>query len=104
MTEQTSDQPDEEFHRDRREHGGEIDRLDEEQLARLTEEERVEAGVDDYDPDEVPPATDEPPIPDIRQSEEFQEARAEIRHEEDEGELYPINEQHPFPPTRYDRS
>jgi hypothetical protein len=104
MTEQTSDQPDEEFHRDRREHGGEIDRLDEEQLARLTEEERVEAGVDDYDPDEVPPATDEPPTPDIRQSEEFQEARAEIRHEEDEGELYPINEQHPFPPTRYDRS
>ena len=103
MTEQT-DQPDEQFHRDRRQHGGEIDRLDEDQLARLTEEERVEAGVDDYDPDEVPPATDAPPQPDLALSEEFQEEKAEIRHEEEEGELYPINERHPFPPTRYDRT
>ena len=102
MTEQTG-QPDEQFHRDRREHGGRIDRLDEDQLARLTEEERVDAGVDDYDPDEVPPATDAPPTPDIRQSEEFQEARAEIRREEDEGELYRITERHPYPPTEYDR-
>jgi hypothetical protein len=103
MTEQT-DQPDEQFHRDRRQHGGEIDRLDEDQLARLTEEERVEAGVDDYDPDEVPPATDAPPQPDLALSEDFQEEKAEIRHEEEEGELYPINERHPFPPTRYDRT
>jgi hypothetical protein len=102
MTEQTG-QPDEQFHRNRREHGGEIDRLDEDQLARLTEEERVDAGVDDYDPDEVPPATDAPPQPDLAQSEEYQEARAEIRHEEDEGELYPITERHPYPPTEYDR-
>jgi hypothetical protein len=104
MTEQTSDQPDEEFRRDRREHGGAPDRLDDDKLARLAEEERVAAGVDDFDPDEVPPATDAPPPVDITESEEFQEERAEIRHEEDEGELYPINEQHPFPPTRYDRS
>jgi hypothetical protein len=55
------DEPDAEFHRDRREHGGASFHLDDDQLARLTEEERVEAGLEDYDPDEVPPATDEPP-------------------------------------------
>jgi hypothetical protein len=103
MTEQTP-APDEQFHRDRRVHGGEIDRLDEDQLARLTEEERVEAGVDDYDPDEVPAATDEAPEPDTRQGEVFQEARAEIRREVDEGELRAITEQHPYPPSHYDRS
>ena len=52
-----TDQFAERFHHHRSEHGGEIDRLDEDQLARLTEEERVAAGVEDYDPDEVPPAT-----------------------------------------------
>jgi hypothetical protein len=104
MTERTPDQPDEQFHRDRREHGGEIDRLDEDRLARLTEEERVEAGVDDYDPDEVPPATDEPPEPDIRDSEAYQEARAEIRRELDEGELRLRGQHDPYPPSHYDRS
>jgi hypothetical protein len=103
MTEQTPE-PDEEFHRDRREHGGAPARLDDDQLARLTEEERVEAGLDAYDPDEVPPATDEPPVPDIRQSEVYQEERAEIRHELDEGELQVEGERDGFPPTRYDRS
>ena len=103
MTEQTPDQPDAQFHRERREHGGAADRLNDDQLARLTEEERVEAGVDAYDPDEVPPATDAPPTPDITQTEDFQEERAEIRREEDEGELRPITERHPYPPTRYDR-
>ena len=102
MTEQTP--PAEEFHRDRREHGGASQRLDDDQLARLTEEERVEAGLDAYDPDEVPPATDEPPERDIRQSEVFQEAKAEIEHELDEGELQVRGERDEFPPTRYDRS
>jgi hypothetical protein len=112
MSEQDPDEPAEfaeqfpdRFRRDRREHGGEIDRLNEEQLAALTEEERVEAGVDDYDPDEVPPATDTPPLSDdVRQTEQYQEERAEIRREEEKGELYPIDEEHPFPPTRYDES
>ena len=104
MTEQTPDQPEERFHRDRREHGGAPDRLDTDQLARLTEEERVETGVDAYDPDEVPPATDAPPRPDVTQTEEFQEARAEIERELEEGELRPITEQHPYPPSHYDRS
>src|SRR5580693_1230123 len=93
----------EQFHRDRRQHGGEIDRLDEDQLARLTEEERVAAGIDAYDPDEVPPATDTPPLTDdVRQTEVYQEERAEVRRQTDKGELYTIDEEHPFPPTRYD--
>jgi hypothetical protein len=93
----------EQFHRDRRVHGGEIDRLDDDQLARLTEEERVAAGLDPYDPDEVPPATDSPPLTDdITQTDVYQEERAEIVRQEAKGELYPIDEEHPFPPTRYE--
>ena len=96
----------EQFRRDRREHGGApkyIDNAEDEQLARLTEEERVAAGLDAYDPDEVPPATDTPPQPeDITQNEDWQEERAEFRREEDRGELGHINEHHPFPPTRYE--
>ena len=103
MSEQDSE-PAEEFHRNRREHGGASQRLDDDQLARLTEEERVEAGIDAYDPDEVPPATDEPPEPDIRESDVYQEAQAEIRHELDEGELHVKGERDDFPPTHYDRT
>ena len=108
MTEQIPDEPDqpeEQFHRDRREHGGAPPhRPDEDRLARLAEEERVEAGVDDYDPDEVPPATDAPPRPDVTQTEEFQEARAEIQRELDEGELPVRGQRDPYPPSHYDRS
>jgi len=96
----------EQFRRDRREHGGASQYLDndqDEQLARLTEEERVDAGLDAYDPDEVPPATDTPPQPeDITQNEDWQEERAEFRRQEDKDELGHINEHHPFPPTRYE--
>jgi hypothetical protein len=110
MSDQDIDQPGEftdqfaeRFHRNRREHGGEIDRLNPDQLDRLTEEERVEAGVDAYDPDEVPAATDSPPLTqDVRQTDQYREEQAEIRREEDKGEIYPIDEDHPFPPTRYD--
>lgn len=42
----------------RREHGKAPQRLDDDELARRAERERVEVGVDDYDPDEVPPATE----------------------------------------------
>ena len=104
MTEQTPDEPQEQFHRDRGEHGGAPDRLDTDRLARLAEEERVEAGVDDYDPDEVPPATDVPPRPDVTQTEEFREARAEIQRELDEGELRVRGQRDPYPPSHYDRS
>lgn len=95
----------EEFHRDRREHGGAADRLDQDKLDRLTEEERVDAGLDAYDPDEVPPATDEPPLPeDLPVTDQVLEEQAEIRREVDKGELRTIDEQHPFPPTRYEDS
>jgi hypothetical protein len=102
MTQDSPDQPAEQFHRDRREHGGSPQHLDDDQLARLTEEERVEAGIDDYDPDEVPPATDAPPQQDVTQTEEYQEARAEIRRELDKDELMVEGERDPYPPTHYD--
>jgi hypothetical protein len=103
MTERPEDEPAEEFHRDRHEHGGTPAYVDDDRLARLTEEERVEAGIDAYDPDEVPPATDAPPQWDVTQTDEFQEARAEIRHEYDADELQVKGERDPFPPTHYDR-
>jgi hypothetical protein len=104
--EQLPDQPEEpaeEFRRDRREHGGTPVYPDDDQLARLTEEERVEAGLDAYDPDEVPPATDAPPDFDITQTDEYQEERAEIRREYDADELQVEGERNPFPPSHYDR-
>ena len=102
MTEQNPDQLPEDFHRNRREHPGKLERLDDDQLARLTEEERVDAGLDAYDPDEVPPATDEPPEPDLAESEVVQEAQAEIRRERDKDELTLEHERSPYPPTRYE--
>ena len=93
------------FHKNRREGGGLPLRPNDDQLAELTEEERVDAGLDAYDPDEVPPATDTPPVPeDITQSEVYQEERAEIRREVDKGEMWTIDEQHPFPPSHYEES
>ena len=76
------------FHRDRREHGGAPQRLDEDTLDEMTEDERVDAGLDAFNPDEVPPATDPlppgipPQKPDVRQSAEYQDAQAEIDREE----------------------
>ena len=52
---------------------------------------------------EVPSATDTPPQPeDITLNEDWQEEQAEFRRQQDEGELRPITERHPFPPTRYE--
>ena len=103
MPREDSDEFAERFHRDRREHGGAPEHLDDDQLAQLTEEERVAAGLDAYDQDEVPPATDTPPQPeDITQTEQWQEERAEIRREYDKDELRVKGERDPFPPTRYE--
>jgi hypothetical protein len=99
---------DPEFHRDRREHGGAPQRLEDDLLAELAEDERVEAGLDDFNPDEVPPATDPlpsdvpTPQPNPRQGTVYREEQAEIRREEAAGELRDVDEDHPFPPTRYD--
>lgn len=103
MAQQDPDQPAEEFHRDRREHGGMPQHIDDDRLARLTEEERVQAGIDDFDPDEVPPATDAPPDWDVTQTDEYQEERAEIRREFDKDELQVEGERDSFPPSHYDR-
>jgi hypothetical protein len=103
MPREDSDEFAEQFHRDRREHGGASQHPDDDRLARLTEEERVAAGLDAYDPDEVPPATDTPPqSEDITQTDVWQEERAEIRREEDKDELLVKGERDPFPPTRYE--
>jgi hypothetical protein len=103
MTQRDGDEYPAEFHRDRREHGGAPQRLDDDQLAELAEEERVDAGLDDYDPDEVPPATDTPPEPeDIRQTEAYEEERAELRRQINNGEFREPSDTDPFPPTRYD--
>jgi hypothetical protein len=91
-----------EFHRERREHGGASQRLNDDQLAELTEEERVAAGLDDYDPNQVPPATDTPPVQDPRLDEAYEEERAELLREIDKGEFRQPSEKDPFPPTRYE--
>jgi len=98
------------FHRDRREHGGAPQRLDDDTLAEMAEDERVDAGLDDYNPDEVPPATDplppgtEGPRPDVRDSAVYRDEQAEIRREQEAGELWEPSPDNPFPPTRYDDS
>ena len=50
--------PQEQTPRDRHFHAKQPPRLNEENLAHRTEQERLAAGIEDYDPDEVPPATD----------------------------------------------
>jgi len=93
----------EQIHRDRREHGGMPAHPDDDQLARLTEEERVALGLAPYDPDEVPPATDVPPTtPPVTATEQYAEERAEILREEDKDELLHKGERRPYPPTRYE--
>ncbi|HEY2518608.1 MAG TPA: hypothetical protein VGJ19_00745 [Streptosporangiaceae bacterium] len=102
MAFQSSD-PAEGFRRDRREHGGAPERLDDDRLAREAEEERVDAGVDAYDPDEVPAATDTPPLDtDVRDTEQYQEERAELRREEDKDEVLIEGERQQFPPSHYE--
>ncbi|AGZ45774.1 hypothetical protein [Actinoplanes friuliensis] len=87
--------------RDRRFHGGAPAHLDDDQLARRTEAERVEAGIDAYDPNDVPPATDEDPQTDPATSEVYQDITAVTARQESEGETAPLSPDNPFPPTRY---
>ncbi|MFC5905722.1 DEAD/DEAH box helicase [Streptacidiphilus monticola] len=88
--------------RDRREHGGMPPRPDDDELARRTEAERVEAGLEDYDPNEVPPATDTPPQPDPTGTEQWQEENAEVERELEEGELEARPDRPDFPPSSYE--
>lgn len=90
--------------RDRTEHGGAPPRPDDDELAHRTEDERVEAGLDDYNPDDVPSATQSPLDEDITASPEYQAEAAEVRREAAAGELPTEGAAEDFPPTRYDRS
>ena len=87
--------------RDRREHGG-AGRPDDDALAERTEQERVEAGLSEYDPDDVPPASDVDEPYDPTEDEQLLEERGMARRQESEGEVYPINEEHPYPPSSYE--
>jgi hypothetical protein len=85
-------------------------RPDDERLAARTEEERVRAGLDAYDPAEVPPATDTSPPARVTESSRYREGKREIDREVREGEIRPDGlesrrertEDTPYPPTRYE--
>lgn len=87
--------------RDRRFHSGTPAHLDDDELARRTEAARAEAGVTDYDPGDVPPATDEPVPYDPDADVVEQDIESVTARQEAEGENVPLSEDNPFPPTRY---
>ena len=87
--------------RDRRFHGGAPDRLDDEELARRTASERADAGVTDYDPNDVPAATDDPVPFDPAFDTDEQDIESVTARQEAEGETTPLSADNPFPPTRY---
>jgi hypothetical protein len=99
----TTDDDGPQVRRDRREHGGAPTHPDDDALAERTERERVEAGLDDYDPKDVPAATEEGQAFDVTETAEYLEEGAEIDRQASEGELFPLTEEHPFPPTHYDK-
>ena len=89
-----------EVHKDRRIHGGMPLRVDDDELSGRVEEERADVGLLDYDPEDVPPATDDPAPVDITETAEYQEGAAQVDREVREG-LLPAGERPDFPPTRY---
>ncbi len=95
---------DEPLRRDRREHGGAPAHPDDDALAERTEAERVDAGLEDYDPDQVPAATDSPTELDITDTPEYQDEAAEVNQQLAAGELRTEGDDRPFPPSGYDRS
>ena len=87
--------------RDRRFHGGSPAHLDDDELARRTAQDRVDTGVADYDPDDVPPATDDPVPFDPAFDTVEQDIESVTARQEAEGETTPLSADNPFPPTRY---
>jgi hypothetical protein len=79
--------------RDRREHGGAPMHPNDDELARRTERERVEAGVRPYDSDDVPPAADAA-LP-------LDDAETDTGVEDVGARQGAVNGYNPFPPTRY---
>jgi hypothetical protein len=86
--------------RDRREHGGAAERLDDDALAARTEQERVDAGLADYAPDAVPPATDDPVPVDVTETDVYRQEAEEIDREVADGRLA-TGDRPDFPPSRY---
>ncbi|WP_031087067.1 hypothetical protein [Streptomyces sp. NRRL WC-3549] len=83
-------------------------RPDDRALETRTEQERVEAGVADYNPDNVPPATDTPSRARVDDTDAYRDEKAEIDREVKSGEMKPDQlqareDRDPYPPTRYDR-
>jgi hypothetical protein len=91
-------------HRDRHEHGGGFDRPNDDELALRTERERVEAGLQPYDSDDVPPAADATVPFDADADPVRQDIESVTARQEAEGENVPLSEDNPFPPTRYAES
>lgn len=82
-------------------------RPDDDRLAARTEEERVRAGLDAYDPGEVPAATDTDPPRRVTESGAYREEKTELDREVRKGELRPDQlsarkDRDPYPPTQYD--
>jgi hypothetical protein len=87
--------------KDRREHGGAPDRLDDDALAERADEERVDAGLADYAPGDVPPATDDPVAVDVTRTAQYQDEKTEIDSEVDRGLISSGGERSDFPPSSY---
>lgn len=87
--------------RDRRFHGGSPAHLDDDELARRTAAERAEAGVTDYNPNDVPAATDDAVPFDPAFDSDEQDIESVAARQEAEGETTPLSADNPFPPTRY---
>ena len=97
--------------------GGMPRRPDDEELARRAEAERVDAGLEDYDPEAVPPATDTRQRRDVTDSRQYEGERAEVDKEKEQGELDSdrsaarknaknaknAKDGDAYPPTRYQR-
>jgi hypothetical protein len=88
-------------HRDRHEHGGGSGRPNDDELALRTERERVEAGLQDYDSDDVPAAADALVPVDPADDPTYQDIESVTARQEAEGETTPLSADNPFPPTRY---
>ena len=87
--------------RDRRFHGGAPGRRAAAERARRPGGGRGDAGGDAYDPDDVPPATDDPVPYDPDADEVAQDVESVALRQEGEGDFKPLSEDNPYPPTRY---
>lgn len=90
--------------RDRREHAGVGQRYDDDALVERVQRERaeLESRRADYDPADVPPATDVDLPVDLTETDAYQAELTEVRRQARAGEL--ATDQHDMPPTSYRQS